>query len=98
MSLLSLLLIYLIIRYRDRRRRKLVAEIEERDQPPYVWTLELDQVPEIEEPPIFNRLLRQLRQRTTDDFVKLDVPKKHQSYHRWWRNGGLPIQTTNPAA
>ena len=75
LTILSLFLIYRILRYRDRRRRKLVAEIEEIDQPPYVWTLELEEVPEIEAPTIFGRLLRQLRKRTGEDLFNLDVPQ-----------------------
>ncbi len=75
LTALSLLLLYLILRYRDRRRRQLVAEIEERDQPPYIWTLELDEVPEVQSPAIFGQLLRQLRRRTGEDHFELDVPR-----------------------
>ncbi len=72
--LLITVLILAILQWRERRRRKLVAEIEAREEPPYVWQLELDSPAEIYWGDAIKRLLNQLRRRERADLYQLDVP------------------------
>lgn len=72
-------LLWVIIKYLDARRRKLVAEIETQNKAPYVWNIDLEEVENIEMNDTFHSILNKLRQRTTDEFALLDIPKTVES-------------------
>jgi len=59
--------------WRDRRRRKLVAELEQRTQPPYVWDIRFEQPAEIDFGDTMGLLLNQMRQRTDAEGRELDI-------------------------
>ena len=69
------LLLYVIIRWRELRRRKVVAALQSRDKPPYIWNIDLDDdQKDVDLGEYFHPLLRRLRLRTSDDFARLDIP------------------------
>ncbi len=72
---LLLLLLGLILRYREQRRRTLVAQLESQDKPPYVWNIELDSAQDILLSEGFERMVNTLRQRTREDHFQIDIPK-----------------------
>ncbi len=74
--LISLLaaILWVLVRYLARRRQKLVAEIESRDQPPYVWNIHLDQQRDIVMEDQLQGTLNQMRQRQEAGYQHLDVP------------------------
>ncbi|MEM9929048.1 MAG: hypothetical protein AAF840_04480, partial [Bacteroidota bacterium] len=70
---LATALLLAILVWRERRRRKLVAELEQRTQPPYIWDIKFAQPAEIHFGERFGLLLNQMRQRTTAESRELDV-------------------------
>ena len=72
---LTLLLLGLILRYLEQRRRTLVAQLESQDKPPYVWNIELQSELNILKSDGFDRMVNALRQRTREDHFQIDIPK-----------------------
>lgn len=72
--LLATALLLAILVWRERRRRKLVAEIEQGNQPPYIWDIKFAEPAEIDFGDDMGLLLNQLRQRTDAESSELDVP------------------------
>jgi len=70
--LLGLGLVWLLW-YRAKKRRKLVAEMQQNDKPPYIWNIKIDGLESIQMNAAFDEALHQLRQRVNDDFFKLDI-------------------------
>ena len=69
------LLLYAILRLREQDRRKLVADVESKTKPPYVWNIQLDDLSEeVNLGENYQLVLNQLRQRTTDDYRRLSIP------------------------
>ncbi|MFT6321956.1 MAG: hypothetical protein ACJAT4_002891, partial [Granulosicoccus sp.] len=73
--LLLAALLWAILKYRDARRRKLIAELESKEKPPYVWNIQIDGAEDIQMNDAFYSILNKLRQRTTDEYTRLDIPK-----------------------
>lgn len=63
-----------IIKWRQKEEEKVIAELESHDQPPYVWNLEIGEEWDLNLEEDLKLILNQLRKRTIDDRVKLDVP------------------------
>ncbi len=74
-TLLSALLLWAILQYRQNKRQKLIAELESSDKPPYVWNIQIDGVEDIEVNEAYFSTLHLLKQRTTDQNFRLDLPK-----------------------
>ena len=68
-------LLWSILKYRDEKRRKLIAEVETRDKAPYIWDIEIDGIEAIEMNDAFVRSVHQLRRRTLGEHFVLDIPK-----------------------
>jgi hypothetical protein len=68
------LLFYAVLRWRENRRRRLIAEPESRTRPPYVWNIVIEGLP----PPAMNEdwqtALNRLRRRTAEEHYYLDLP------------------------
>ncbi len=74
-ALLATLLTALILLHRQRKRRKLVAEVERHNNPPFVWNIETEETPLIEVGNNFDTLLNGLRKRAESDHRVFDAPK-----------------------
>lgn len=74
-SLLLAGLLALILLYLAKRRRKLIAEVETSDKAPHTWSIELERKKELALGKDFGSMLTSFRQRTADDFVRLNIPK-----------------------
>ena len=72
--LLATALLLTLLVWRERRRRKLVAEIEQGNQPPYIWDIKFAEPAVIDFGDDLGLLLHQLRQRTDAESSDLDVP------------------------
>jgi len=68
-------LLWSILKFRDQKRQKLVAEVETRDKAPYIWDIEIDGIDAIEMNTAFVRSVHQLRRRTLGEHFVLDIPK-----------------------
>ena len=64
-----------ILKWREQQQRQLVAEIESRDQAPYIWNIELNEGTNIVMNESFRTALTRLRQRSKEDIYKLDIPR-----------------------
>ena len=73
------LLFWLLLQWRERRRRKLIAEVDDAAKPPYVWNITIDNLNPIRLNETFNQTLQRLRSRVTDDFYRLDIPQTIQA-------------------
>ncbi len=73
--LLFAALLWAILRWRAFRRRKLVAELEQRNLPPYLWDIRFTEAVQIELGPEFSVLLNRLRRRTGAKGRSLDIPR-----------------------
>ncbi len=63
------------LKVRENQRRKLIADPNSPEKPPYVWNIQLPEMQGVLEPgPAFQRMLTRLRRRTRDDLERLDVP------------------------
>ena len=72
------LILGILLRYLERRRQKLVAELDSQDKPPYVWNIELEPAQDILLSEQFDRMVNTLRQRTREDHYQIDIPKTIQ--------------------
>ncbi len=73
--ILSLLLgglIYVITHYLD-DNRKIIAELDTSKKPPFIWNIEIPDTPKVIYNENFYSALNQLRQRTEDQFYRLNV-------------------------
>ncbi|MCB9266458.1 MAG: hypothetical protein H6558_15620, partial [Lewinellaceae bacterium] len=77
LSLLLLgLFLYALLRWLEQRRRRLVAELESGDKPPYVWNIGLGESGEdIELGEDFQLTLHHLRRRARTEQVRLHLPR-----------------------
>ena len=66
-------LLWAILRWRDFRRRKLIAEVESRDKPPYFWNINIEGLEQPEMNDAYYAALHRLRQRTADEHSFLDI-------------------------
>ena len=62
------------LRWRIRRRRKLVAELESNTLPPYVWNIRIENLEPPEHSEAYFEALQRLRRREEDDQLFLDLP------------------------
>ncbi|MBK9338155.1 MAG: hypothetical protein IPM98_17055 [Lewinellaceae bacterium] len=67
-------LLYALLVWRARRRRRLVAENRHGDLPPYTWSLRIQNLEAPEPGDDFPLVLNRLRRRTADAWSELDVP------------------------
>lgn len=74
------------MRWRQKKRQKLVAEIESREQAPYVWNLDLDSPTAIGWEEELLLTTQRLRRRTREDQFQFDAPRTVQATVR---NAGL---------
>ncbi|MFM7154794.1 MAG: SUMF1/EgtB/PvdO family nonheme iron enzyme, partial [Bacteroidota bacterium] len=72
-------LLFLFLRWRDRRRRKLIAELESNTRPPYVWNIRIENLEPPEPGEAYFQALQRLRRREHDEQVFLDVPATIQA-------------------
>lgn len=70
---LAALLFWVIIKYRESKRRKLIAELESKNKPPYIWNIDIPNVENIELGEDYDQVLNKLRQRTADEYRRLDL-------------------------
>ncbi len=74
-----------IVQWRERKRLQLIAQLEQRDKPPYIWNIKADQAEALFFGEEVRILLQQLRRRLLDDFYKLDIP---QTVHATVKSAG----------
>ncbi|MCB0580416.1 MAG: WG repeat-containing protein [Phaeodactylibacter sp.] len=74
LTLLLGALLYAFLQWREQRRRKLVAELESRTAPPYVFNIEAKQEEPIAWSEQLQSLLNVLRRRALGEAVRLDLP------------------------
>ncbi|MCB9264847.1 MAG: N-acetylmuramoyl-L-alanine amidase [Lewinellaceae bacterium] len=95
--LLFTALLLAVLFYRAYRRRKLVAELESSDKPPYAWNIRIDGAEAVHLGDDFSYLLNLIRQRTGSEAFRLDVPK---TINATIEQGGMPtfrfLQQTKP--
>lgn len=95
--LLFTALLLAVLFYRAYRRRKLVAELESKDKPPYAWNIRIEGAESINFGEGFGFILNLIRQRTGSEAYKLDVPK---TIGATIEQGGMPAfrfqQQTQP--
>ncbi|MBK7870325.1 MAG: hypothetical protein IPJ74_06360 [Saprospiraceae bacterium] len=68
-------ILWSIAQWRERKRRRLVAQLEQRDKPPYIWNIQSEQAEELIFGDSARIVLNQLRRRRLDDAYKLDIPR-----------------------
>lgn len=71
--LLAALLFWVIIKYRESKRRKLIVELESNVKPPYIWNINILNVENIVLGEDYYNVLSKLRQRTIDEYSRLDI-------------------------
>jgi len=71
--LLAAFAVWAFLRWNERRRAKFVAEIEQRDSPPYVWRIETGEEQRLDFEESLSLLLNRLRRREGTDVRRLDV-------------------------
>jgi len=81
------LLLIAIWRYLEHKRRKLIAEREPKDQPPYFWNIRIESGDEILTGESFAYALQVMRRRMGADTFTLDLPR---TIHATAERGGLP--------
>ena len=95
--LLFTTLLLALLFYRAYRRRKLVAELEAKDNPPYAWNIHIEGAEAIHLGDDFSFILNLIRQRTGSEAFKLDVPR---TIGATIEQGGMPtfrfLQQTQP--
>lgn len=69
------LLLLRIVQWRGNRRRKLVAQMESRDLPPYLWNIRIDGLEDVIQDDSFELALNRIRQRTTASHFQIDIPQ-----------------------
>jgi len=95
--LLFTALLLALLFYRAYRRRKLIAELESKDKPPYAWNIHIEGAEAIHLGDDFSFLLNLIRQRAGSEAFKLDVPR---TIGATIEQGGMPtfrfLQQTQP--
>ncbi len=90
-------LLLAVLFYRAHRRRKLIAELEANDKPPYAWNIRIEGAEAVHLGDDFSFLLNLIRQRTGSEAFRLDVPK---TIGATIEQGGMPtfrfLQQTKP--
>jgi uncharacterized protein (TIGR02145 family) len=79
-------ILWAIIKWREKRDRQLIAEIESKDQAPYVWNIELEEDKRLSLNESFMLALRRLRKRREEEIYHLDVA---QTVDATIKNAGL---------
>lgn len=79
-------ILWAIIKWREKRQRQLIAEIESKDQAPYVWNIELEEDKRLGLNESFMLALRRLRKRREEEIYHLDVA---QTVNATIKNAGL---------
>ena len=69
------LLFLSILKWRQKEEERLIAELESHDRPPLIWNIKIDDIEAISLENGLRLVLNQLRQRTLDERVVLDVKK-----------------------
>lgn len=64
-----------LAQWREKKRRRLVAQLEQRDKPPYIWNIQSDQADELIFGDSARIVLNQLRRRRLDDAYRLDIDR-----------------------
>ncbi|MCO6474973.1 MAG: N-acetylmuramoyl-L-alanine amidase [Phaeodactylibacter sp.] len=95
--LLFTALLLAVLFYRAHRRRKLIAELEANDKPPYAWNIRVEGAEAVHLGDDFSFLLNLIRQRTGSEAFRLDVPR---TIGATIEQGGMPtfrfLQQTKP--
>lgn len=90
-------LLLAVLFYRAHRRRKLVAELESKEKPPYAWNIRIDGAEAINWGDDFGYILNLIRQRTGSEAFRLDMPR---TIGATIEQGGMPAfryqQQTQP--
>lgn len=68
-------ILWSLIQWRERKRKRLVAELEQRDKPPYIWDIRSNQGEDLIFGDSARIVLNQLRRRRLDDTYRLDLRK-----------------------
>jgi len=75
LTLLFGAILWSLVQWLERKQERLVAELEQRDKPPYIWDIHADQGEEVLFTDSARILLNQVRLRRLDDAFKLDVKR-----------------------
>lgn len=82
-----LLALYAVWLFWQWKRRKLIAELRNRDKPPYIWNIHINDSEEVFTGDDFTRLLQVFRRRAFADAWRLDLPR---SIAATAERGGMP--------
>lgn len=74
LSILLGVLFWVIVKYTD-NNRKIVAELDNAEKPPFVWNIQVPDDHKIVYNEEFYSALNQMRQRTEDQFYRLNIPE-----------------------
>ncbi|MFN0036749.1 MAG: hypothetical protein ACKVUS_16910, partial [Saprospiraceae bacterium] len=80
-------LLFALWRWLEWRRRKLIAELDRPDKPPYVWNIRIDGPDDIVLGDAFHHALQVMRRRTATDTLRLDLPRTLRDTAE---KGGMP--------
>ena len=75
LTFLIMLLFGLLFSWLDERDQRIIADIQSKDDPPLLWNIEVPNVGKLGLNEDYFKVLHQMRQRTNDDYVVLDIPK-----------------------
>jgi formylglycine-generating enzyme required for sulfatase activity len=81
------ILLFALWRWLEWRRRKLIAELDRPDKPPYVWNIRIDGTDDIVLGDAFHHALQVMRRRSATDTLRLDLPR---SIRATAEKGGMP--------
>ena len=97
LALVLTALLLAIWRYRAWKRRKLVAQQDPNDKPPYIWNINIEGIEPILMGNSLDRLTQQLRRRAQSETLRMDLER---TVHATIEQGGLPVfkykRETNP--
>ena len=97
LALVLTALLLAIWRYRAWKRRKLVAQQDPNDKPPYIWNINIEGIEPIVMGNSLDRLTQQFRRRAQSDTLRMDMER---TVHATIEQGGLPVfkykRATNP--
>lgn len=79
--------LFALWRWLEFRRRKLIAQMERRDQPPYFWNIRIPGADEIVMGDSFAFALQVMRRRAASDVLRLDLSK---TIEKTAEHGGMP--------
>ncbi|MBC7777955.1 MAG: peptidylprolyl isomerase, partial [Phycisphaerae bacterium] len=80
-------LLFALWRWLEWRRRKLIAELDRQDKPPYVWNIRIEGADDIVLGDAFHHALQVMRRRSATDTLRLDLPR---SIRATAEKGGMP--------